>query len=248
MNILFIGYKENQLIDFLKKENFVVVTADKVNVDFVKQFDYVISYGYLHIIKKDVIDACKNGIINLHIAYLPYNRGFHPNFWSFIEGTPKGVTIHFIDEGVDTGDILFQKEVVFNSDEDTLEKTYDRLRKEMEILFMQNWDNIINKNYHIKIQPEIGTFHYKKNIDKYWDSMPDGWGTKIEDVINMNKRSDLEIIDEVEKVRTKNNVNWMDILRLAFKHAPSDARKLMGKVNKYDSKISKLLTELSENE
>ena len=64
----------------------------------------------------------------------------------------------------------------------------------------------------------------------------------------MKNRTDLEIIDEVEKVRTKNNVNWMDILRLAFKYAPEDARKLMGKVNKYDRRISELLDELSKNE
>ena len=64
----------------------------------------------------------------------------------------------------------------------------------------------------------------------------------------MKKRTDLEIIDEAEQVRTKNNVNWMDILRLAFKNAPGDARKLMGRVNEYDGRISQLLTELSENE
>ena len=64
----------------------------------------------------------------------------------------------------------------------------------------------------------------------------------------MAKRTDLEIIDEVQQVRKKNNVNWMDILRLAFKHAPDDARKLMGKVNEYDNRISKLLTELSQND
>ena len=58
------------------------------------------------------------------------------------------------------------------------------------------------------------------------------------------KRTDLEIIDEVEQIRTKNNVNWMDILRL---HAPEDARKLMGRVNEYDGRISQLLKELSNN-
>ena len=63
----------------------------------------------------------------------------------------------------------------------------------------------------------------------------------------IKKRTDLEIIDEVEKVRTKNNVNWMDILRLAFKHAPEDARKLMGQVNEHDGRISTLLKELSNN-
>tara|TARA_Y100000114_G_C11725494_1_gene310750 strand:+ start:283 stop:486 length:204 start_codon:yes stop_codon:yes gene_type:complete len=61
------------------------------------------------------------------------------------------------------------------------------------------------------------------------------------------KRTDLEIIDEVEQIRTKNNVNWMDILRLAFKYAPEDARKLMGRVNEYDGRISDLLKELAAN-
>tara|TARA_Y100001973_G_C5208104_1_gene343176 strand:+ start:9547 stop:10284 length:738 start_codon:yes stop_codon:yes gene_type:complete len=243
MNILFLGYEENQIIDFLRQKNDVVICTDKVDIDFVKKFDYVISYGYLHIIKRDVIEACKNGIINLHISYLPFNRGFHPNFWSFVEDTKKGVTIHFIDEGIDTGDILFQKEVIFDLTEDTFEKTYYRLREEIEILFMENWDNIINQNYIVTKQDGTGSFHLKKDINKF--NLINGWKTKIGEI--MTKRTDLEIIDEVEQVRTKNNVNWMDILRLAFKHAPNDARKLMGKVNEYDGKISKLLTELSNN-
>jgi hypothetical protein len=64
---------------------------------------------------------------------------------------------------------------------------------------------------------------------------------------NQEKRTDFEIIDEVQDIRTKNNVNWMDILRLAFKHAPDDARKLMGRVNEYDGRISDLLKELANN-
>jgi hypothetical protein len=60
--------------------------------------------------------------------------------------------------------------------------------------------------------------------------------------------TDLEIIDEIEKIRSKNNVNWMDILRLAFKHAPDEARLIMSKVNKDDNKISELLTQLSNND
>tara|TARA_Y100001970_G_scaffold283402_1_gene398492 strand:- start:3249 stop:4118 length:870 start_codon:yes stop_codon:yes gene_type:complete len=62
------------------------------------------------------------------------------------------------------------------------------------------------------------------------------------------KRSDLEILDEVQEIRSKNNVNWMDILRLAFTHAPTEARKLMGRVNEHDGRISALLSELAGNE
>lgn len=59
--------------------------------------------------------------------------------------------------------------------------------------------------------------------------------------------TDLEIIDEIEKVRSKNNINWMNILRLAFKNSPEEARKIVRKINNDDSKISKLLEKLSNN-
>ena len=57
----------------------------------------------------------------------------------------------------------------------------------------------------------------------------------------------LNIIDEIEKVRTRNNVNWMDILRLAIKHAPDEAIDLLKKVNSEDERISKLFNKISEN-
>jgi len=56
----------------------------------------------------------------------------------------------------------------------------------------------------------------------------------------------LNIIDEVEKVRTKNNMNWMDLLRLAFTHAPDEAKKLMKNINHEDNRISDLIKKLSE--
>jgi len=59
--------------------------------------------------------------------------------------------------------------------------------------------------------------------------------------------TDLEIIDAIEQVRSKNNINWMNILRLAFKHSPSEARKIVAKINKDDGKIGALLKQLSEN-
>ena len=55
-----------------------------------------------------------------------------------------------------------------------------------------------------------------------------------------------KIIDEIEKVRTKNNVNWMDLLRLAFTHAPEETKKLMKKIDHEDTRISDLIKELSK--
>jgi hypothetical protein len=63
----------------------------------------------------------------------------------------------------------------------------------------------------------------------------------------INKMTDLEIIDAVEVVRTKNNKNWMDILRIAFKHSPEEARPVLAEINKSDNQISKLLDKLANN-
>ena len=56
-----------------------------------------------------MLDRLPDRVVNLHIAYLPYNRGADPNLWSVLEDTPAGVSIHYVDEGVDTGDIIAQR-------------------------------------------------------------------------------------------------------------------------------------------
>ena len=59
--------------------------------------------------------------------------------------------------------------------------------------------------------------------------------------------TDIEIIDKREKIRSKNNINWMNILRLAFKYSPDEAREIVKKINLDDTEISFLLKKLSEN-
>ena len=62
----------------------------------------------------------------------------------------------------------------------------------------------------------------------------------------MNKKKNyLKILSKIEKIRSKNNVNWMNILRLAFKLDPKSAAKIMKKINYDDKKIAKLLNKLS---
>jgi len=61
------------------------------------------------------------------------------------------------------------------------------------------------------------------------------------------KRTDLEIIDEIQSIRSQNNANWMDLLRLAFKHAPDEARILQRRITDMDSRIQTLSNELANN-
>ena len=56
----------------------------------------------------------------------------------------------------------------------------------------------------------------------------------------------LSVISKIEKIRSKNNVNWMNILRLAFKLDANQAKKIMQKINYDDKKISQLLNKLTK--
>jgi methionyl-tRNA formyltransferase len=158
----------------LSKAGCEVWTTEE-SIDATTGFDLVISYGYRHILKKHVIEGTVAPIINLHISYLPWNRGAHPNFWSFYDCTPSGVTIHLIDEGVDTGAIIYQRYVNFTNEENTFYKTYERLLHEVEQLFLDNLDEILLGNFIATPQRRKGSYHCVADLPSEFE----GWDADI---------------------------------------------------------------------
>lgn len=67
--------------------------------------------------------------------------------------------------------------------------------------------------------------------------------TSTERLVFKNKQG---IIDAIEQVRSANNVNWMDLMRLAFRKAPKEAEAIVGRINGDDGKISELLKRLGD--
>jgi methionyl-tRNA formyltransferase len=153
------------------------------NSDCLNNIDFIVSYGYRYIINEDIIDRFKKRIVNLHISYLPWNRGAHPNFWSFLDDTPKGVSIHLINEGVDTGDLLVQKAVSYCTD-DTLKVSYNRLSDSIELLFLKFWPDIRLEKIKPIAQIGKGSTHKKQDLEKYKYLLHKGWDTPVLDILN----------------------------------------------------------------
>lgn len=63
-----------------------------------------------------------------------------------------------------------------------------------------------------------------------------------------SERTDNDIINDIEKIRARNNVNWMDAVRLCFELAPEKARKIFKDIKDCDAKINELTEELANNE
>jgi len=152
------------LINWLKQKEKVIILNKKITKRDIQKLkpDLIISYNYKYIISKDLLD---NRFINLHISYLPYNKGAYPNIFSHLQNTPKGVTIHLIDEGIDSGAILFQKRVVLNKNE-TLKQSYKKLHLHIQRIFKANYIKIKNQKFHPKNQKQKGTINFIKDLNK----------------------------------------------------------------------------------
>lgn len=192
MKILLLGPERVWLKGFL--EGFgdqVIQYQDKLdeNSSILNDVDFIISYGYRYIIKPDIVQKFKNRAINLHISYLPWNKGADPNLWSFLEDSPKGVTIHYIDSGLDTGDIIVQTEVPYQEN-DTLRTTYERLTQTIEQLFTEYWPLIREGKVKGIPQPKGGSYHKLKDKEKYLYLLTDGWDTPVRNLIGKAKNNE----------------------------------------------------------
>lgn len=191
MNILLLGPECKRIEESVKASGHGLTRCEEIlSREYLdnNQFDYGISYRYRHILKQDIIDWFAGKLINLHISVLPWNRGADPNFWSFIENTPKGVTIHKIDIGVDTGDILLQEECEFDVERDTLRSTYQKLSERIESLFISNMDKLFSGTVLPVKQVGAGTVHKSSDIQKYIYLIEEkGWDTPVS-VLVVNSR------------------------------------------------------------
>ncbi|WP_415719293.1 formyltransferase family protein [Maridesulfovibrio sp.] len=186
--ILFLGYDKSRtcLIKELEKHGCTIdQTTEKLDWDKdYNNYNLIVSFGYSHIIPAEFLEKHPRKTINLHISYLPFNRGAHPNFWAFYDGTPHGVTIHEVDQGVDTGDIIYQKKVSF-SDEKNFAETYARLISEIEQLFIENIPDLLAGDYTPASQQGEGTYHKLSDLPDF----DGGWEADIEATISALKMS-----------------------------------------------------------
>ena len=128
------------------------------------QPDLLLSVWFRYIIRRPILDIPRLGCLNLHPAYLPYNRGTYTNVWSIVEGTPAGVTLHFMDECIDTGDIVAQKQVSVTPT-DTSETLLSKLVDVAPQVLIEAWPQIMEGCIPRRTQdPASGTTHRDRDI------------------------------------------------------------------------------------
>lgn len=122
----------NVVYDFALKQRYKVITQESVTFEKLRNFiatfkvDLLVCHGYMKILPKEVFSAPRLGSINIHPSLLPKYRGPSPTYWVLKNRENKtGLTCHYIDAGVDTGDVIAQKEVAIDQN-DTVDSIIEK--------------------------------------------------------------------------------------------------------------------------
>ena len=161
---------QRKIIDLCIENDILVYSALDINTNEFRKLlvnyniDLHLMLWFPTIVKKESIESVNKGFINIHPSLLPYNRGMHPWYWSIVDKTPAGVTIHFIDEKIDNGSIISQSEIRIDTI-DTGETIYEKLLQTSISLFVNTFESIMKNEFPSIKANHKGTFHLAKDIE-----------------------------------------------------------------------------------
>lgn len=161
-------FKPTVVKQYALDNNIEVVTPDSVNTDeFInllkeKNIDYIVVVAFGQLIKEKLLEEYKNKIINLHPSSLPKYRGSSPVQFSLLNGDKKThASAMLIEKGMDSGDIINQKEVEINDEDDftSLSEKLSKIGSEVILESILNYDKFMENR--IKQEDDKATFTKK---------------------------------------------------------------------------------------
>jgi methionyl-tRNA formyltransferase len=152
--------KEIQTIDGL---NPVALNVKTEFAKVIENYDLVFSIHSKQIFPAELVQKVR--CINVHPGLNPYNRGWFPQVFSILNKLPLGATIHEIDEELDHGKIIVQREVPVYANDTSL-TAYNRVQEEEVALLEMHLDSIIEGDYEPKPMSEKGNLNLKSDFNK----------------------------------------------------------------------------------
>ena len=214
--------KDETLLNFSVKYNIEYFKLDNVNsttsLNKIISYDcdVLVSMSFNQIFRKDIINLTPIGIINCHAGKLPFYRGRNILNWALINDEKEfGITVHFVDEGIDTGDIILQKTFPI-SDLDSYKTLLNTSYSACANILYESLVQIAENNFERIIQKKIHPVGFYCGMRSQGDEVIN-W--------NNNSRNLFNFIRSISKpgpiARTNNGINEITINKSTFiKEAP----------------------------
>ena len=157
----YLGAKNLGIPSFVFESESLLLAALTVEA----RFDIGLLAWWPKIISPSIRALAAQGFINTHPSLLPYNRGKHYNFWAIVEDAPFGVSLHYVADGIDNGDVVAQQPICCGW-EDTGETLYIKAAEAMIDLFTSAYP-ALRQGGLPRIPQDLnkGSLHYAKEID-----------------------------------------------------------------------------------
>ena len=172
-------YALKKNIELLQPKNL----KDQNFVEKIKKFkpDFIIVVAF-RMLPKIIWSIPNLGTINLHASLLPNYRGAAPINWALINGEKyTGVTTFFIDDKIDTGDILLQKKIKINKT-DNAQYLHNSLSKTGSLLMNETINRVLNNSIKPSKQESNKTYKTAYKLNK--DNIKIDWETKPIEIYN----------------------------------------------------------------
>ncbi len=146
--------------------------------------DLILALSWKHYLTPRLLSLPMVGNVNLHYSLLPKHRGVYPVNWAIIQGEREtGVTLHWMDEKFDAGDIIAQRTVELNP-WDTSFDLLQRLDEAALPLFSQLWEQVAEWKQLAKRQSGSASYHSREQFHAL-DELDLEAEMKIGDLINL---------------------------------------------------------------
>lgn len=161
-------HKRLQLVAEKNNIEFIQVN-DVKSVEFIHELaslgpDVIAICHFQKLIAKEIINIPKFGCLNLHPSLLPHYRGMAPQHWPIINGDLfTGITVHFIDEGVDTGNIIIQKRMEILPNE-YVSDLQSRMKSVYSTVYVEALEKIADTSSHIEQKHLKGSYYGRLKV------------------------------------------------------------------------------------
>lgn len=148
----------------------LAIASEEQLLTAIRTSSQVYDWGFLSwwpgIISAELIGVPRHGFINTHPSLLPFNRGKHYNFWALVEQAPFGVSLHFVEDGIDCGDVVAQRPIHYGW-EDNGGTLYEKAARAMVELFKETYPRI-REGKIIRTPQDLakGSFHLSNELEK----------------------------------------------------------------------------------
>lgn len=159
------------------KFHYILNSRDASVIQKIKYYrpEVIFIISWSQIIPTEILRIPSKGVIGLHYSLLPNRRGGAPLNWAIIDGLREtGITLFYMDEGIDTGDIIAQRKLHIRY-KDTIKDLLDKIKKIAPSIILKNFDTILRGDaLRIKQDQQKATYTQRRTpkdsaIDWSWD-------------------------------------------------------------------------------